>query len=265
MLDGNTEERRPAMFESTLSAQGLSEGERRLGPLSAAVLGHLVLVSVIVGVTALIVPPIVGPELQQAPGFVRVLLPPDLGPPRSAAPQPKMGTDTAAPKRTIAPPPPVPSPVPPIATPETPIPTDDPPALEGPDGPGEGQPGLRDGTGSDPFGTGGEGEDGGGGGGGGGASPVPFSAEMVRPVLLSKVEPAYPEVARKVRLDGRVTVQAVIGLDGSVESAEILASTSPLFNEAARSAVLNWRYRPALMDGKPVRIYFTVVVDFSIR
>jgi TonB family protein len=57
----------------------------------------------------------------------------------------------------------------------------------------------------------------------------------------------------------------VIGLDGGVESAEVLASTNPLFDRAAADAVRKWRYRAATMNGAPVRVYFTVVVDFVVR
>lgn len=250
------------MFESTLSAQALSDGERTLGPLSAAVAGHLALVSVIVAVTAMIVPPVVGPDPPEPPKFVIILQPPELGSSRADAPRAQKGTDTAGPKRLVAPPPPVQPPAPPVETLETLSTSDDASASEDLDGPGDGTRGVPDGTGSDVPGSGGKGEE---GDGGGGTSPVPLSAEMTKPVLLVKVEPTYPDVARKARLGGRVTIQAVIGLDGSVESADILASTSPLFNDAARSAVRRWRYRPALMNGRPVRIYFTVVVEFSIR
>jgi outer membrane biosynthesis protein TonB len=38
-----------------------------------------------------------------------------------------------------------------------------------------------------------------------------------------------------------------------------------LFDEAAVEAVGKWRYRPALMNGKPVRVYFSVVVSFVAR
>jgi protein TonB len=100
---------------------------------------------------------------------------------------------------------------------------------------------------------------------GNGSDPVYVTGDMVSPTLLVKVEPAYPEVARIARLGGRVIVKAVIGLDGNVESAEIFSSTSPLFDRSALDAVTRWRYRPALMNGKPVRVYFTVLVAFSLR
>jgi protein TonB len=88
---------------------------------------------------------------------------------------------------------------------------------------------------------------------------------MVRPLLLVKVEPSYPLAARRAGLSGRVTVSAVIGLEGGVESAEVLASSNPLFDQAALDAVRKWRYRPATMNGRPVRVFFTVVVDFVVR
>ena len=75
----------------------------------------------------------------------------------------------------------------------------------------------------------------------------------------------YPRVARQAGLGGRVTVRAVIAPDGSVESVEVFSSTNPLFNDAAVEAVRRWRYRPALMNGRPVRVYFSVVVNFLVR
>jgi protein TonB len=88
---------------------------------------------------------------------------------------------------------------------------------------------------------------------------------MVRPILLHKVSPDYPDVMRKARLEGRVTVQAVIGLDGGVESVEILRTSNALFDDAALAAVKQWRYRPATMNGVPVRVFFTVEVGFVLR
>jgi protein TonB len=94
---------------------------------------------------------------------------------------------------------------------------------------------------------------------------VEVTGDMVRPVLLVKVEPSYPHVARRAGLGGRVTLRAVIAEDGSVESVEVFASTNSLFDNAAIEAVRQWRYRPALMNGRPVRVYFSVVVSFIVR
>jgi periplasmic protein TonB len=251
------------MFESTLEAQALHDGERRLGTLSAAVLAHVVLGVAIVSVTALIVPPVHPPEI---PPIVFTVAPPipigDVTPHPNRLPPTNKGVDAAQPKRTIVPPRDMP-PTPPIATPALPPvdPTDR--SLSGPDRPGDGIPGQPDGSDS--------GVPGGPGGGDAGArgdqgqDPVDLTGDMVRPALLVKVEPSYPQAARRAGLGGRVTLRAVIAEDGNVESVEVVASTNPLFDEAAVDAVRKWRYRPALMNGRAVRVYFSVVVNFLVR
>jgi protein TonB len=88
---------------------------------------------------------------------------------------------------------------------------------------------------------------------------------VVLPVILRKVEPVYPAQASAKRLQGKVTVEAVILQSGRIASVKVLESTNPIFNDAARRAILRWRYSPATVDGKPVAIYFTVVVDFKLK
>ena len=252
------------MFESTLEAQGLNDGERRFGSMSVAVMAHVGIVAAIVAVTAIIVPPVFPPEPKQ--GWVPIVKGPSLDDksPHPADPPPKKGRETPKSGDVTAPKLVEPTPAP-VETPSTlPNPEAGPPAPD-PDGSGEGPPGLPggseygvpDGSGTDN----GDGEFGGGTPG----DPVFVTGDMVKPVLLVKVEPAYPEVARRASMRGRVTVSAVIGLDGGVESAEVLASTNPLFDRAALDAVRKWRYRAATMNGRPVRVYFTVVVDFVVR
>ena len=249
------------MFESTLEAQGLNVGERRLGTLSAAALAHVGIGLAIVAVTALIVPPVHPPDPSPAPFAIVSMIPLGDVTPRPA-PAPKKGTDTPKPGRALAPPRVVPD-VPPEATPDAlPAPESD-TAPEGPDVPGEGTQGDPNGS---RFGIlGGTGDDETGPGDGPRVDPLELTGDMVRPVLLEKVSPSYPRVARQAGLGGRVTVRAVIAPDGSVESVEVFSSTNPLFNEAAVEAVRKWRYRPALMNGRPVRVYFSVVVDFLVR
>jgi protein TonB len=251
------------MFESTLEAQGLNVGERRLGTLSAAALAHVGIGLAIVAVTALIVPPVHPPDPPPGPFAIVSMIPlGDLTP--HPAPAPKKGTDTAKPGRTLAPPRVIPD-VPPEATPDT-LPTPESnPVPEGPDLPGEGTPGDPNGSRFGIPGGTGDGDGEAGPGDGPGVDPLELTGDMVRPVLLEKVSPAYPRVARQAGLGGRVTVRAVIAPDGSVESVEVFSSTNPLFNDAAVEAVRRWRYRPALMNGKPVRVYFSVVVDFLVR
>jgi protein TonB len=97
------------------------------------------------------------------------------------------------------------------------------------------------------------------------AAPVPVAPDMKPPRLVTRVRPVYPPLAIRARLEGTVVVQAVIGEDGAVEDVEVLRASSPLFTDAAVEAVRGWKYRPALQSGRPVRVYFTVRVEFRIE
>lgn len=83
----------------------------------------------------------------------------------------------------------------------------------------------------------------------------------------TKVEPAYPEAARRARLEGRVILQLVVRRDGTVGEVTVLKAPALEvgFSEAARAAVTQWRYRPARQAGRPVDVYLTVVVNFQIE
>lgn len=83
----------------------------------------------------------------------------------------------------------------------------------------------------------------------------------------SKLDPEYPELARVARLEGNVILQAIISEDGTVTEIEVLRTNRPQmgFEAAAIAAVRQWRYKPALQNGKPVEVYFTVFVDFKLH
>jgi len=68
-----------------------------------------------------------------------------------------------------------------------------------------------------------------------------------------------------MRLSGRVFVQAVISPQGDVVDVKVVSSTLAVFEESALTAVRQWRYRPATLRGRPVAVYFTVLVSFTLR
>jgi protein TonB len=100
-----------------------------------------------------------------------------------------------------------------------------------------------------------------------GGTPVAVAVtpDMVPPVLVRRVQPRYPPLAIAARLPGFVVLQAVIGEDGGVEDVTVLRASSPLFAAPAIDAVRQWRYRAALQSGRPVRVYFTVRVEFQLK
>jgi len=89
-----------------------------------------------------------------------------------------------------------------------------------------------------------------------------------RPVALpGRVQPVYPEAARRAGVEGTVVLSALITARGDVESIEVVRESRPGlgFGEAAVQAVRTWKYRPGSFDGRPVAVMLTVVVEFRLR
>jgi protein TonB len=79
-------------------------------------------------------------------------------------------------------------------------------------------------------------------------------------MLIQRVEPVYPPLARQVHREGRVELRAIIGTDGSIQSMQVV-SGDPLLVRSALDAVQQWHYKPTILNGQPVEIdtYITVV------
>jgi protein TonB len=82
-------------------------------------------------------------------------------------------------------------------------------------------------------------------------------------MLIHRVEPVYPVLAKQTRREGRVELRAIIGTDGSIQSLQIIAG-DPLFDRSAQEAVSQWRYRPTILNGKPVEIDTFITVVFTM-
>lgn len=105
----------------------------------------------------------------------------------------------------------------------------------------------------------------GGTGPGGGEEPLRVGGEVKAPILQQKVDPTYPEAARKARMEGVVILEAIITASGSVEDVRVLKSVNPLLDASAVRAVQQWRYKPATLNGRAVRVYLTVTVTFNLH
>lgn len=78
------------------------------------------------------------------------------------------------------------------------------------------------------------------------------------------VAPEYPDVASAARVQGIVILELTVNEEGRVSSAKVLRSI-PLLDEAALSAVKQWRYEPTLVDGRAVPVIVTVTVNFRMQ
>lgn len=93
---------------------------------------------------------------------------------------------------------------------------------------------------------------------------LPIGGDVRAPVLLQRVDPDYPESARRAHLEGMLILEAVITASGTVREVRILRPLNPLLDQAAVRAVRQWRYRPATLNGRAVPVYLTVTVRFGI-
>ena len=94
------------------------------------------------------------------------------------------------------------------------------------------------------------------------AAPPRVSQGVVEAALIRKVDPVYPMQARTARLSGKVVLSATISTDGSIREVAVTGG-SPVLAAAAKTAVLQWRYRPATLNGNAVEVQKEIVIVFA--
>jgi protein TonB len=92
---------------------------------------------------------------------------------------------------------------------------------------------------------------------------VRVSAGVTSGLLIRKVNPTYPPLARQARISGTVVLRAVISKDGSIENLS-LVSGHPMLAPAAIEAVKQWKYKPYLLNGEPVEVDTEIQVNFTL-
>lgn len=101
-----------------------------------------------------------------------------------------------------------------------------------------------------------------GGGTGGGAFRV--GGGVSAPKAIYSPDPEYSEEARKVKHMGTVVLWLVVGPDGKPRDIKVLRTLGLGLDEKAIEAVKNWRFDPAMKDGKPVAVQINVEVNFHL-
>lgn len=106
--------------------------------------------------------------------------------------------------------------------------------------------------------------------------PPPPPAEPPRPTTVRvaqlpepprkivDVRPVYPEIARNARVEGTVTLEAVLDTSGNVTQLHVVRST-PLLDRAALDAVRQWKYSPTMYGGRPVSVLMTITIRFTLN
>lgn len=94
-------------------------------------------------------------------------------------------------------------------------------------------------------------------------APTEVSPDTVGTLLIRKVAPVYPPLARQARIQGTVLLKVIINKSGEIQS-EHLVSGHPMLAPAAIEAVKQWKYQPYMLNGEPVEIATTVQVNFML-
>jgi protein TonB len=92
---------------------------------------------------------------------------------------------------------------------------------------------------------------------------VNISAGVELGLLIQKVTPTYPPIAKAARVQGTVVLQATISKQGTIEDLKVV-SGPPMLQQAALDAVRQWRYRPYLLNNEPVEVETSVQVIFTL-
>jgi protein TonB len=92
---------------------------------------------------------------------------------------------------------------------------------------------------------------------------TPISQGVSEGVLEHQVTPTYPRQALPLRLEGPVVLDATVSESGRLENVKVVSGHS-LLARAAIDAVSQWRYRPYLLNGKPVRMQTKITVNFKM-
>lgn len=95
--------------------------------------------------------------------------------------------------------------------------------------------------------------------------PIRVGGQIKMPKLIRKVNPVYPEIARKARIEGVVILEIIVDKQGNVRDIRVLRPLGMGCTEAAIEAVKQWRYEPSTLNGKPIEIQGTVTVNFRLQ
>jgi protein TonB len=92
---------------------------------------------------------------------------------------------------------------------------------------------------------------------------VQVSQGVIQGMVLRRVQPPYPPLARQARIQGSVVLEAEISKDGSIQNLRLLAG-HPMLAPSAIEAVKQWKYKPYILNGEAVEVQTTITVNFTL-
>ena len=95
-------------------------------------------------------------------------------------------------------------------------------------------------------------------------APLRLSEGVAAALLVHRVMPVYPALAKQMRLSGEVRLTGIIGRDGHIQQLQVI-SGHPLLVGSALEAVKQWVYRPTMLNGEPVEVIAPIQVHFILN
>lgn len=95
-------------------------------------------------------------------------------------------------------------------------------------------------------------------------APLRVSSGVQEAMLIRRIVPEYPPMAKTMRVQGTVQLVGHISSDGRIRELKVL-SGHPLLVKAALEAVSQWVYRPTMLNGEPVEVIAPITVTFTLR
>ena len=92
---------------------------------------------------------------------------------------------------------------------------------------------------------------------------VRVSQGVTQGLLIRKIQPTYPPLARQARIQGAVLLQAEISKDGTIQNLRLI-SGHPMLAPSAIEAVKQWKYKPYILNGEPVEVETQITVNFTL-
>jgi TonB family protein len=94
--------------------------------------------------------------------------------------------------------------------------------------------------------------------------PRRLEGAILRPEIVAQVKPVYPPEARRALTRGAVILETIIDKEGCVDGWRVLQEAPNGLTEAAVAAVRHWVFSPATLDGRPVKIYYVLTINFQV-
>jgi len=90
------------------------------------------------------------------------------------------------------------------------------------------------------------------------------SSVVLQGKAVERVVPVYPELPKRIRLQGEVSIEVIISPEGRVESARVV-NGHPMLVNSAREAARGWRFEPTFLNGVAVRVTGVITFVFKLN